>query len=360
MEHYHAIVVGAGPAGAACAKALKNAGLDVLIIEKDPLPRHKICSGILFGQTQELLQNYFGLLPPDELYCTPKVIPASQIQQWDREKGFTPYVWELPKQGHSFPEHYYSIWRNTFDHWLVKQCGAALMKNCLVQDFSSDGNRVSVEVLQKKHTQVDSREKEKAYRTITCDYLVGADGGNSQIRKILDPAWTKQSDQIVVFQAYYSFSEMGALEDGHWYVFFEPQIGEMLCCVHRKDDFLTLCVGGFKGRNLIESMETFKAFLSGNFQVVLDKQERVEGCLLRLAPPNLGKDRILLTGEAAGFMYLNGEGISAAIDSGYRAGKALIRNIQQGGDVLEIYQSETADIREHMQNCLERTHFLTV
>ena len=34
-KEYQAIIVGSGPAGAACAKALKNAGIEVLVIEKD-------------------------------------------------------------------------------------------------------------------------------------------------------------------------------------------------------------------------------------------------------------------------------------------------------------------------------------
>jgi len=36
-----------------------------------------------------------------------------------------------------------------------------------------------------------------------------------------------------------------------------------------------------------------------------------------------GKDRVLLSGKAAGMVYLNGEGISAALDSGCRAGKGV-------------------------------------
>ena len=64
MEEYPVIIVGSGPAGAACAKALKNEDIKALIVEKDELPRNKICSGILFGQTQVLLKQLFGSLPP--------------------------------------------------------------------------------------------------------------------------------------------------------------------------------------------------------------------------------------------------------------------------------------------------------
>lgn len=65
MGDYQVVIVGAGPAGASCAKALHDAGVQALIIEVDELPRYKTCSGVLFGQTQELLLQFFGSLPPE-------------------------------------------------------------------------------------------------------------------------------------------------------------------------------------------------------------------------------------------------------------------------------------------------------
>jgi len=79
MEEYPVIIVGSGPAGSACAKALGEEGIKSLVIEKGTLPRHKTCSGILFGQTQVLLKKLFSAIPPEEVYCEPKVIKASNI-----------------------------------------------------------------------------------------------------------------------------------------------------------------------------------------------------------------------------------------------------------------------------------------
>ena len=81
---------------------------------------------------------------------------------------------------------------------------------------------------------------------------------------------------------------------------------------------------------------------------------------MRQGPPNLGMGRTLLTGEAAGFMYLNGEGISAAMDSAYRAGKAVAKAINEGSDAMEIYGRQTADILKHVGLCLENMRFLAV
>ena len=347
MEEYPVIIVGAGPSGTACAKALKDEGISSLIIEKYELPRHKTCSGILFGQTQVLLEKYFGHLPPEALYCEPQFIKASDIREWDRERGFFNYVWEIPKDGMTFPTDFINVWRKQFDYWLLKEAGAHFRDNCSFRGFSIEGDKISVEL----------SHKDKGQQRLTCSYLIGADGGNSRVRNTLDPAWSKESAEIAIYQAYYRFSDSGRLKDGSWYVFFEPEIGDTLSCVSRKDDFLTLCVGGFKGRSLKKSMEAFKRFLSENFGVVLEEKERDEGCILRQAPPNLGVGRVILTGEAAGFMYLNGEGISAAIDSGYRAGKAVARAVQEGVSAVDIYMEQCVDILIHVNLCIDQMHF---
>ena len=115
MEKHQVVIVGAGPAGASCAKALHDAGVEALIIEVESLPRHKTCSGVLFGQTQELLLKLFGSLPPEEIYCEPKTIQASQIIEWKGGDEFIQYFWEIPKNGHVFPQTYCNIHRGGFD-----------------------------------------------------------------------------------------------------------------------------------------------------------------------------------------------------------------------------------------------------
>ena len=101
----------------------------------------------------------------------------------------------------------------------------------------------------------------------------------------------------------------------------------------------------------------FKTFLADNFQVALSDRERGEGCILQQSLPFLGKGRILLTGEAAGMMYLNGEGISAALDSGYQAGLAIAQGLKKGMDVLNLYREKTEEIVNHVKLCVKKIHF---
>ena len=52
---YDLIVVGAGPAGSAAARAASKAGLKVLIVEKETFPRYKPCGGALSDRAISIL-----------------------------------------------------------------------------------------------------------------------------------------------------------------------------------------------------------------------------------------------------------------------------------------------------------------
>ena len=53
-KRYDAIIVGAGPAGCACAYELKSHNKSVLLLDKHSFPRHKPCAG---GITKKALME---------------------------------------------------------------------------------------------------------------------------------------------------------------------------------------------------------------------------------------------------------------------------------------------------------------
>lgn len=355
MNDPEVIVVGSGPAGSACAKALVEEGVDVLVLEKDKLPRYKCCSGVLFGQTQELLKEYFDADVPPSVYCSnDKTIYAEDIREWNRDGGYIPYQWEIPKDDQSFSMEFKNIWRHLFDKWMLDMSGAKHLDGVRVKGFEAAVDHVAV------HVTDNGGDGTVNYR---CQYLVGADGGGSVVRRTLKAASAENlpsGANVSILQSYFKLVSLGRLKNGAWTVFFEPDIGEMLSCVHQKDDYLLLCVGGFKGRKLRDSIAKFRQMLAAEFDVKLGEWWRDEACQMELAPPYLGTGRILLTGEAAGFIYLNGEGISAAIDSGYRSGKAIAQALREGGDAVNIFEKNSVDIVKHMGRCRAQIHFLSV
>ncbi|MFZ5801531.1 MAG: NAD(P)/FAD-dependent oxidoreductase [Candidatus Omnitrophota bacterium] len=59
---YDAVILGAGPAGLTAAMTLRQAGWDVLVVEKCALPRDKVCGGFIGPENNELIRA-FGIEP---------------------------------------------------------------------------------------------------------------------------------------------------------------------------------------------------------------------------------------------------------------------------------------------------------
>ena len=53
---YDLIIVGAGPAGSACAITAARSGAKVLLLEKDRFPRHKVCGEFVSPESLRLLE----------------------------------------------------------------------------------------------------------------------------------------------------------------------------------------------------------------------------------------------------------------------------------------------------------------
>lgn len=349
MEERQVVIIGSGPGGAACAKALIEEGMDVLVIEKARLPRQKTCSGILFGQTQLLLNRYFGLQPSEEVYCKPRVIKAGNILEWHQDGRLSPYVWELSKDGQNFAQEYHNVWRDKFDHWLMKASGVECRDQWRLHSYAAQNGKIKVALRPRGNGDT---------RSVLSSYLIGADGANSRVRNILAPAGDEQGKDCLAYYGYYRFSSMGALRDGHWYVFLDPAFGDIIACVHRKDDLLAVTVGGFRGCDIKGCRDRFMDFLARRGGVVFAGRVMEKACTLRIRQVCLGMGNVLLAGDAAGLIYLNGEGISAALDSGYRAGKAVAAAVKEGLDALTLYRENCADILDHMRLCMENSHFI--
>jgi flavin-dependent dehydrogenase len=348
---YDVIIIGSGPAGSSAARSLTQYGLDTLILEKETLPRYKCCSGVLFGEAQELLQTYFGKLPPEEVYCRPKIINASNIQVYKKGKGFSQWYWEWPKNDKVFPTDYLNIWRDRFDHWLALESGATIIDGCPLKAFEMEEDKVTV-----------FSGKAGKERTFLGKYLIGADGGNSKVRDILDPEFKKSYQELTVNQVYHEYESLG-IDPNKWYLFDVPELGDVNGSVHVKDDLLTLCAGSMDGRNIKSHIENFITLLEKKFHTKVGRFVRQEGCVINtmFVTGNFhqGNGRVLLTGEAAGLLHMNGSGIDTAIDSGYRAGEAVAEGLKNGVDAWQIYYDRTKDIRDHIRECARHQQMFT-
>jgi menaquinone-9 beta-reductase len=98
------IIVGAGPAGAACAAHLKQRGMDVKVLEKKPFPRKKLCAGWISP-------DLFG-----SLECAPDTYPhpLTRIPRIH----FHLFGVRIPVRTYQF-----AVRRIEFDHWLIRRAG---------------------------------------------------------------------------------------------------------------------------------------------------------------------------------------------------------------------------------------------
>ena len=91
MKKFDVIVIGAGPAGSTCAKACAEKGLKTLMLEKQGLPRDKVCSGMVMGTlAQRLIKQEFGS-PPQRI---------AMQGLWEGGLSHPEDLQSMPRQGH--------------------------------------------------------------------------------------------------------------------------------------------------------------------------------------------------------------------------------------------------------------------
>jgi len=116
MQVVDAIVVGGGPAGSTCAWKLREAGLDVIVLDRATFPRHKLCAGWVTPETLSDLQldpqDYpLSLMTFDELHLNWKALTV-----------------KLKSRQHS-------IRRFEFDDFLLRRAGVRVLQHkvCEIQ-----------------------------------------------------------------------------------------------------------------------------------------------------------------------------------------------------------------------------------
>lgn len=325
QKEYDVVIVGAGPSGAAAAKGLVNEGLRVLVLEKKKLPRYKICSGIIFRKSQEITEKYFGQIPKSA-YAPPELLNG--VRLWLDYKNFTD--WPFSKDGKGAP----NIWRSEFDYWLVKNSGAEIKDCFALTDFSDTGNYV----LLKCRDILNNRIVD-----IKCKYLISAEGSRSIVREKLDPEFEKGLNWYVAYQNYYDGNS--ELDPHYFHGFLERQYGDVYAWFNVKDGLQIFGTAVKKGNKIEPYLLKYTEFLKTKFDLKLKKIIRKSSCPGNDMCPKgkfyLGNERILLVGEAAGFLNAFGEGISCALSTGLFAAEAIVKGTKSKDNILDIYTELT-------------------
>lgn len=292
MREAEVIVVGGGPAGAACAWRLVRRGIDVLVLDLAEFPRLKLCAG----------------------WVTPDVLDDLELDEASyphRLLTFETLDFHAFGRGMALRCRQHSVRRYEFDAWLLERSGAPVV-NHRVRDIRRDGDGYVID---------DS---------FRCRWLVGAGGTRCPVYRGLFRERNPRSSerQVVTFEHEFACQ----WDDPRCHLwFFEHGLPGYAWYVPKRDGWLNIGVGGMastlkrKGddikrhwRLLGEKLERdgllprqdFDA--SGYSYYVRDRQEVVQ------------HDNAFLCGDAAGLATVDmGEGIGPAIASGLRAADAI-------------------------------------
>lgn len=327
MTVYDAIVVGAGPAGSAAARTLAMRGGRVLLVERFPLPRNKSCSGILIRRSMERVRSYFGEEVPDFTTCEP-VENRGMIFTDDRGKEYR------------FEQEGRNIWRSSFDGWLAsmaKEGGAELRDGVSVLSCEEKSGYVLVNLRGRGACCT-----EQARFVLDCEGVTG-----SVKRKIRN----RTPAVITTFQTFCrGFAD---LDPHYFYAYLQPELSEYDAWFNVKDDFLILGVSVRDTQRISHFYERFLDYMRAHHRLRIDQQVKSEKWLMPHIQPgcpiDYGEGRVLFAGEAAGFLNPMGEGISAAMESGYYAACAVAEKGENLKEVYTDYRRNTEALRDYME-----------
>jgi geranylgeranyl reductase family protein len=296
-EIYDVAIIGAGPAGISVAKAIKDSGYSMIIIDKESFPRKKPCAGVL----------------PPRIYSELDIPPELQERELNGYRLYSPSGMVVES---TFPKPGLIVDRTRFDEFLLKRLGQSVKRL-----------QITKLIKHQNYIEVDGKND-----SILAKIVVGADGINSIVRKE-----SNISIGTVAMAAQYEVSlnqKEIDIKIGNWFeVYYTIPFGYGWLSPLR--DKVKVGVGGISE----ELKKNPKQFLS-KFMEHPEVKKKIENSeitnfeLHRIpmsGPLNqLTAERTILVGDAGGFVYPGtGEGVYYAIKSGRLAGEVIIEALKK-------------------------------
>jgi geranylgeranyl reductase family protein len=295
MEHPFStdvIIVGAGPAGATAAYYLGEAGLRVLVLEKEEtLPRYKPCGG---GLSAHMLAKWFPFSFDSVIETAPEAITYT----------FHKWVVTIPITGRPMC----MVRRDQFDAYLLSQAQAEVRTGMVVRSVEENPEGVKV-------TTVDGS-------VFQAGYLIGADGANSVVARAAGLHRNRSACPALEAEVYTAPEILQRFAAGPWFIVGEVNYGYLW--VFPKSDHLSVGIAAIhpKAGELQTTLKKVMAGLGISLEGV-----PLHGHLIPFytRPEPLAGARTLLVGDAAGLVDpFTGEGIRLAIKSGVLAAQAIV------------------------------------
>lgn len=329
---YSTIVAGSGPAGIMAAIHAAKRGR-VLLADSSSLPRDKSCGGMLNEYAQQFLSEFAEL--PDELVLGPRYV---NFRYWDWDRDI--------KKPTSL--RFLNVDRKAFDDWMMSLLpeNVEVIGSTSITGFSQNTSSVTV-----------SLKNGTSTADIRCANLIGADGGRSTVRRSLGVGTAANYVTLQDFvrlegdiEPYFDCIYMRGIGDCYAYAYIVP----------KGDVAIVGSVYYPRTQRPYEKHEQQLAVLRAAMPQLgetVKREASVALCVRDTGDVVRGSGRVLLTGEAGGFMSpTSGEGISYAMNSGRLAGLAVAG--AANGEALASYESATDHIARNIKRKLRFLPFM--
>ena len=325
LGSFATIVVGAGPAGVMAAIEAAAAG-SVLLVDRASLPRNKSCGGMINEYAQRFLIAYGGV--PRRLVLGPEHVNFRYVD-WDRRIAKPTTL------------RFVNVDRAGFDDWLMS----------LLPDSVVVADRHALDALGEREGRVYASFKTPSGTTLAeADYLVGCDGARSKTRRLLgvpsNATYVTLQDSVNYdggLEPYFDCIYLRNVGDEFGYAYVVP----------KGDRALVGSVFYPKTKRPWEKQDLVVGLLRERLPSLGESLEREASVALYVRSSKdvvSGRGRVLLAGEAGGFMSpSSGEGISYALNSGRQAGLAIATT---PAAALDRYSAATAHIRANIRHKL--------
>ncbi len=319
---YDVIICGSGVAGSTAAYFLATAGLKILVVEKEKLPRYKTCGGgVVFRAAQALP---FEISPVIE-----NTFHNIDIYDFSNNLHF---VIERKR-----PIVYLAM-RESLDYFILQK---AIEKGAEVIDqFSIDGITVD-----KKEVMIEAGNLE-----FKAKFLIAADGALSTIARLMSfkPSKLKvpaleyevelNDDDSFKFLSESLRFDFGILESGY-------------CWVFPKKKHLSVGIASMRKDNTSLKKYLEKYFEKLNIAGKINKMEK-HGFVIPIKPSKnyCANDRVLFAGDTIGLADpITAEGISNAIESGKAAAKSIMEERFNPEGVVSNYKTKIKSIANELK-----------
>jgi flavin-dependent dehydrogenase len=296
VRHVDVIVVGGGPAGAAAAERLKTAGADVLVLDKERFPRHKLCAG----------------------WITPQVMADLRLEESAYPHGllsFRRLHFHVKGLRLGVPCVQHSIRRFEFDAWLLDRSGAECVQHA-VRDIRAESGYYEIDGI------------------FRCRHLIGAGGTSCPVRRSLFGGALSRTRALQTVTLELEFACDWRDADCHLW-FFEHGLPGYSWYVPKASGWLNVGVGGMAMRlkQRSENIRLHWSHLAGKLQhqfgINVPDDPAGYSYYVRDFGEPMRIDNAFLAGDSAGLATRDlCEGIGPAIRSGQQAAHAIVNGTE--------------------------------